>query len=193
MAIGTSSPAITGAPISYGAGDPGVDATIKRNRQLAQMLQQQAMQPIEQQSAGGWVIPTSRAQGLAKVLQAFAGRYTQGVADARQRARDLKNPNAQAAPGPGGGPASPGVAQPPAPLPALQTPAGPAGTDATAPATGAPPAPGAEPGASDLLPGTTPTPDGTQLAFGSPPVPPQNIDFPTPAAIDQELVSRGIA
>lgn len=51
---------------------------IERRRKMAEMLQAQALQPIEQQTAGGYVTPISWTQGLAKVLQGGIGGYMQG-------------------------------------------------------------------------------------------------------------------
>jgi len=47
---------------------------LKRRQQMAEMLQQQAMQPLESQVApGGMVVPTSPVLGLAKLLQNYMG------------------------------------------------------------------------------------------------------------------------
>jgi hypothetical protein len=47
---------------------------MKRRQQMAEMLQQQAFQPLESQVApGGMVVPTSPVLGLAKMLQAYMG------------------------------------------------------------------------------------------------------------------------
>ena len=47
---------------------------LKRRQQMAEMLQQQAMQPLESQVApGGMVVPTSPVLGLAKLLQGYIG------------------------------------------------------------------------------------------------------------------------
>lgn len=47
---------------------------MKRRQQMAEMLQQQALQPLESQVApGGMVIPTSPVLGLTKMLQAYMG------------------------------------------------------------------------------------------------------------------------
>ena len=47
---------------------------LKRRQQMADMLQQQALQPLESQVApGGMVVPTSPVLGLAKMLQAYMG------------------------------------------------------------------------------------------------------------------------
>ena len=47
---------------------------LKRRQQMAEMLQQQASQPLESQVApGGMVVPTSPVLGLTKMLQAYMG------------------------------------------------------------------------------------------------------------------------
>lgn len=48
-------------------------ATIQRNEKLAQIMQQQAFQPIDIQSYQGIQAPISPLSGLAKVLQAYMG------------------------------------------------------------------------------------------------------------------------
>jgi hypothetical protein len=48
-------------------------AAIQRNEKLAQIMQQQAFQPIDIQSYNGIQAPISPLAGLAKVLQAYAG------------------------------------------------------------------------------------------------------------------------
>lgn len=60
-------------------------AAIDRRRQMAQALQQQSQTPIESQTAGGWVLPTSPFQGLAKMLQSYTGAKGQSDADTKQR------------------------------------------------------------------------------------------------------------
>jgi hypothetical protein len=42
-------------------------------------LQQQALEPIKQETAGGYVVPISWTQGLAKALQGGVGAYQQGA------------------------------------------------------------------------------------------------------------------
>lgn len=59
---------------------------IERRRKMAELLSQQGMQPIEQQMAGGYVVPTSWTQGLAKALQSGLGGYQQGQLRAEQKA-----------------------------------------------------------------------------------------------------------
>ena len=44
--------------------------SLERQRQLAQLLSQQGMQPLDtNQTAGGYVVPVSPFAGLAKMLQ----------------------------------------------------------------------------------------------------------------------------
>lgn len=50
---------------------------IERKRALAQALQQQSMQPIENAPSGGWAVPISPWQGLAKMAQAGTAAYGQ--------------------------------------------------------------------------------------------------------------------
>lgn len=57
---------------------------IDRQRMMAQMLQQQSMQPIEGASSGGIQAPISPFQGLAKMLQMYAANKGLEQADARQ-------------------------------------------------------------------------------------------------------------
>jgi len=51
----------------------------RRRHRLADMLQQQALQPLDaNQIAGGYVVPVSRTQGLAKLLEGWmAGQMRQ--------------------------------------------------------------------------------------------------------------------
>lgn len=65
------------APTDYGADLQAIE----RRRQYADALRQQSMQPLETQMAGGWAIPISPTQGLAKALQAFASQRMQKKAD----------------------------------------------------------------------------------------------------------------
>ena len=55
---------------------------IERKRKMAELLQQQAMQPVEPVSQGA---PISWTQGLAKMLQAYSGRKSQDVATEEQK------------------------------------------------------------------------------------------------------------
>lgn len=66
--------------------DPQEEA-IQRQRQYAQALRQQAMQPMEQQVVSGRVVPFSPMQGLANMLKAYAGR--KGEEDADTKAMEL--------------------------------------------------------------------------------------------------------
>jgi hypothetical protein len=68
------------APLSY----QDRVAEISRRERMAQALQQQAFQPIEQQSYNGIPAPISPAAGLAKVLQSYLPVMAQDRAD-RQR------------------------------------------------------------------------------------------------------------
>ena len=59
---------------SFGFTDYGSEsADIERRRKYAEMLREQSMQPLEGGMAGGWAIPISPTQGLAKALQAYVG------------------------------------------------------------------------------------------------------------------------
>lgn len=72
----------------YGLNEYGAEAEdIARRRRYAEMLQQQSMSPLESQTAGGWVIPVSPLQGLAKMVQAYQGR--KGIEDASERSKAL--------------------------------------------------------------------------------------------------------
>ncbi len=45
---------------------------LKRRQRMAELMQQEAMQPLESQVApGGMVVPTSPVLGLAKLLQSY--------------------------------------------------------------------------------------------------------------------------
>lgn len=71
----------------FGLNEYSADAEdIARRRRYAEMLQQQAMQPLETQTAGGWAIPTSPLSGVAKLLQAYQGRKGLEEASSRQKA-----------------------------------------------------------------------------------------------------------
>lgn len=63
-------------------------ADIERRRKMAELLQQQAMEPIHQQPtpAGGFAVPISWTQGLAKALQGYAGQKGLDRASEQQRA-----------------------------------------------------------------------------------------------------------
>lgn len=67
--------------------DYGAEAAdIDRRRKMAELLQQQALTPIEQQTAGGRVIPISWTQGLAKLLQGGVGAYKEAQAGKESKA-----------------------------------------------------------------------------------------------------------
>lgn len=75
--------------------DYGAEAAdIDRRRKMAELLQQQALTPIEQQTAGGRVIPISWTQGLAKLLQGGVGAYKE--AQAAKESKDLMSRRSQA-------------------------------------------------------------------------------------------------
>lgn len=59
-------------------------AAIDRQRRLAQALQDQSLQPEQQQTAGGYVVPFAQSQGLAKIAQALSGAFGQHMADQKQ-------------------------------------------------------------------------------------------------------------
>ena len=62
-------------------------AAIERRRKMAELLQQQSMQPLDtNQTAGGYVVPVSWTQGLAKALQGYAGGAGMRAADEQQQA-----------------------------------------------------------------------------------------------------------
>ncbi len=66
--------------------DYGADLSqIERKRALAQALQAQSLEPVQQQTAGGWVVPTSPLQGFSKIAQALAANKIQGKADTKQK------------------------------------------------------------------------------------------------------------
>lgn len=70
------------APTDYSA----EQEKIARSRKYAELMQQQSMQPLESQTAGGWVVPINPLQGMAKLLQAYSGRKGQETADEKQKA-----------------------------------------------------------------------------------------------------------
>lgn len=73
------------APISYGSDYSADAAAIERNRKYAQMIQEQSLQPIEQQTAGGWVIPTGGLSVLTKGLQGLGAGYMSRQADQKEK------------------------------------------------------------------------------------------------------------
>lgn len=70
-------------------------AEIERQRKLAELLQQQYAEPIQQQTAGGYVIPISPLQTVTKLAQAGLGAYMQGKSD--KAAAELKKQGAEEA------------------------------------------------------------------------------------------------
>lgn len=60
-------------------------ADIERRRAYAQALSAEGQKPLEGQTAGGWTIPISPFQGLAKVFQAYSGRKGQEQAAGEQK------------------------------------------------------------------------------------------------------------
>ncbi len=87
------------APTDYGTELEGIE----RRRKMADVLRQQAFQPMEtNRTAGGYVVPVSPFEGMAKLLQAHAGNkideqskrektevvqgYNQRMADALRKA-----------------------------------------------------------------------------------------------------------
>jgi hypothetical protein len=59
-------------------------AEIDRQRKYAQLLQQQASEPLESQQVSGIVVPTSPWLGLTKALQMGLGGYMEGKAAKRE-------------------------------------------------------------------------------------------------------------
>ena len=57
--------------------------SVERQRQMAQALQGQSMQPLRGQMAGRVYVPPSPFQGADKLAQMLAGTYVQGQADDR--------------------------------------------------------------------------------------------------------------
>ena len=113
---------------------PGSDYTgdiaeIERRRKLAEALQAQSMEPLQtNRMAGGWVIPVSPLEGLAKVAQGAVSGYQEQKAMDQQKALTkrynddlaaalMKYQDAQGSPSIqspsdelGGGPARPAIA-----------------------------------------------------------------------------------
>lgn len=123
--------------VGFGSPYAAEQMDIQRKQKLAQMLQQQAMQPMEQPAtpAGGFTPRTGIAQGLAKVMQMYAGQQgdkaattkqgelSQRMQQERQQALAQAMMQGQGSPQPapeqGGGPA-----MPPNPMGAAQSLAG---------------------------------------------------------------------
>lgn len=64
----------TSQTAGFGQFDDPEQDQLNQQRQMARMLRQQAITPIEQQVVSGRVVPISWTQGLAKLLQGYAGR-----------------------------------------------------------------------------------------------------------------------
>lgn len=75
-------PNINLAPTNWAA----EQEAIARRRKMAEMLQQQSMQPVERFSTNGIEAPVSWTQGLAKMLQAYQGGQGQREATEAQKA-----------------------------------------------------------------------------------------------------------
>jgi hypothetical protein len=66
--------------------EPSVDQVqLDRRLKMAEMLRQQAMQPDQQQMAGGYVIPYSPFQGLAKLAQGYVAGQMEKSADKQRQ------------------------------------------------------------------------------------------------------------
>ena len=123
--------------VGFGSPYAAEQMDIQRKQKLAQLLQQQAMSPIEQGAtpAGGFTPRTSPLQGLAKIMQGYVGQQrekgaqTQQTELAQRMQQERQQALAQAmmqgqgspqpAPEQGGGPA-----MPPNPMGAAQSLAG---------------------------------------------------------------------
>ena len=69
-------------------------ADLNRRQKMAEMLQQQSMEPLQQQSAGGMVIPLNPLAGLAKVLQSYTSSRQLSDLDKKRaglEAQDIKS------------------------------------------------------------------------------------------------------
>lgn len=71
-------------------------AAIERRRRMAEALQAQSMDPFEQQTAGGYVVPISPTQGLAKLAKAYAASKLGKTADTEEKALDESRRQARA-------------------------------------------------------------------------------------------------
>jgi len=58
---------------------------IEQRRKYAEALRGQALEPIQQQTAGGYVVPIHPLQGLAKMLQAYGSRRGMEMADEQRK------------------------------------------------------------------------------------------------------------
>ena len=75
-------------------------ADLNRRQKMAELLQQQAMEPLQQQSAGGMVIPLNPLAGLAKVLQSYTSSRQLSDLDKKRaglEAQDIKSAQEMAA------------------------------------------------------------------------------------------------
>lgn len=69
------------------AGDYMLEAQqLERRRKMADALRAQSMDPLQSQTAGGYVVPISPLQGIAKLAQAFSASRMDKDADARMQA-----------------------------------------------------------------------------------------------------------
>jgi len=66
------------------------DAALLRRRKMAEAMMAQAMEPIQQQTAGGQVVPISGLQGIAKIAQAMLGRNELDNIDAATKKSDAE-------------------------------------------------------------------------------------------------------
>lgn len=86
-------------------------AALQRQQMMAEMLRNQSLQPIDQQTVSGRVVPISGFQAISKILQGGLGAYAQKKSDEQQQAlgeakakrsadmlRSLFNPAGAAAP-----------------------------------------------------------------------------------------------
>jgi hypothetical protein len=75
--------------------DFGMEAEkIARNRKMAELLQQQALEPTKGEMVSGYYVAPSWTQGAAKMFQAYSGRKGQEAAD--EQTKDLGNRRTQA-------------------------------------------------------------------------------------------------
>lgn len=74
------------ANASFGTLVDPEEQELDRRRKLAEALRAQSSSPIDQQTAGGMVVPISPVQGLAKLLQSYKAGQIEKDADAKQQA-----------------------------------------------------------------------------------------------------------
>lgn len=117
---------------------------LARRQQMADLLRSQALQPTgNTEIVNGWAVKKSPLEGLAKIAQGLASHYTQDQVDTRQLdlAKALQGRMGSIL---GNGTPDP-AAQPPAPVPAMQSapvdPTAPSGPMPGAPDPSAPPMP----------------------------------------------------